>query len=173
MEHDILDRSGNKLASILLFSNVQNSAELTQMAVEGAISACFVRASLITDLFQVQCAVQKALVNRRHGTMKTRSILSEILYQLAPTKNISDSLKQFGAHDTDTAVIVVLVDDSEDKHRTKLLESLRGERVALDKLSELSDPQALRKLFRVTDKELTVGSLLDAVITRMATKDTV
>lgn len=171
MEHDILDRSGNRLASILLLANVQNSAELTQMAVEGAISACFIRASLIVDLFQVQCAVQKALVNRRNGTSKTRTVLSEILYQLAPTRNISDSLKQLGAHDTDTAVVVVLVDDPDDRHRAKLLEQLRGERVALDKLSELSDPQALKKLFKITDKELAVGSLLDAVVTRMAVKD--
>ncbi|XP_029840864.2 EKC/KEOPS complex subunit TPRKB [Ixodes scapularis] len=173
MEHDVLDRSGSKLASILLFADVQNSAQLTQMAVDGAISACVVRASLIVDLFQLQCAVQKALANRRNGTMKTRSILSEILYQLAPTKNISDSLKQLGAHENDTSVVVVLVDDPDDKHCAKLLESARGERAPLEKLSALSDPQALRKLFKITDKELAVGSLLDAVVTRMAVKDTI
>lgn len=171
MDFDIVDKTGKRLASILLFSNVKNTSELRQMAVEGKISACFVRAALIVDLFQVQCAVKKALIKRENGTTKTRTILSEILYELSPVKNITESMKQIGIHDSDSAVIVVLVDDHDNQHLEMLLKCVQGEQEPLSRIADFADPQALRKLFKVTDKKLSFGSLLDAVVTRMAIKD--
>lgn len=167
------NEEGKRGASILLFGDVMNCSELRQMVLGGGLQVCLIRAPLVADIFQVQCALAKALANHSNGRMKTRSLLSEILYVLSPTGSIADSLRQMGAQDSDTTLIVVCLDDPEDKHLNSLKEHIKGRQLPLNNIPQFTDPQALAKLFKVTEKELSVGSLLDAVVTRIALKDMV
>lgn len=173
MEFVMRDREGKSAASILLFGDVANCGELRQLVLSGSLQVCLIRASLVADIFQVQCAVAKALANQSSGRMKTRSLLSEILYVLGPTGSIGDSLRQMGAQDADSAIVVVRLDDPGDCHLKTLTERIKGCQLPLDSIPQFTDTQALAKLFKVTEKELTVGTLLDAVVTRIALKDTV
>lgn len=167
------NQEGKREASILLFGDVTNCNELRQMVLSGGLQVCLIRASLVADVFQVQCALAKALANHSNGRMKTRSLLSEILYILGPTGSIGDSLRQMGAQDSDTTLIVVCLDRLEDRHLNSLKERIKGRQLALDSIPQFTDSQALAKLFKVTEKELSVGGLLDAIVTRIALKDTV
>ncbi|KAH7962007.1 hypothetical protein HPB52_013961 [Rhipicephalus sanguineus] len=173
MEFVMRDREGKSAASILLFGNVANCGELRQLVLSGSLQVCLIRASLVADIFQVQCAVAKALANQSNGRMKTRSLLSEILYVLGPTGSIGDSLRQMGAQDADSTIVVVRLDDPGDCHLKTLTERIKGHQLPMDSIPQFTDTQALAKLFKVTEKELTVGTLLDAVVTRIALKDTV
>ncbi len=42
----------------------------------------------VYDMFAVQTAANKALVNEKNGTMKTKSLATELLYQLSPSVNV-------------------------------------------------------------------------------------
>lgn len=172
MEYVVHNREGKRAASILLFGDVTNCSELRQMVLSGGLQVCLIRSSLVADVFQVQCAIAKVLTNHSSGRMKTRSLLSEILYILGPTSSIGDSLRQMGAQDSDKTLIVVRLDDPEDRHLSTLKEHIKGRQLPLNSIPQFTDSQALAKLFKVTEKELSMGSLLDAVVTRIALKDT-
>lgn len=173
MEYVMRDREGNRAASILLFGDVTNCSELRQLVLDGTLQVCLVRAPLVVDLFQVQCALAKVLAKKSSGRLKTRSVLSEVLYVLGPTGNIRDSLTQMGAQDSDSAVVVVRLDDPEDKHLDMLSERIKGRQLPVEKIPQFTDSQAIAKLFKVTESELSAGSLLDALVTRVALKDEV
>lgn len=169
----VIEDSGGKTTSALLFTGVKNCSEIKRKVITDYISACLIRADYILDVFQVQCAVKKALASSKNGTMKTRKVTTEVLYQLSPNKNIGESLRTFAARDSEENIVVVLIDDEEDRNLTLLQESIVGEQARLDKLCELADVKSLQKIFQIAEKELKVSSLLDSIVTRMAVKDVV
>uniref|UniRef100_A0A2R5LMQ2 Putative kinase binding protein n=1 Tax=Ornithodoros turicata TaxID=34597 RepID=A0A2R5LMQ2_9ACAR len=171
MTAEVIENSNGKTTSVLLFTEVTNSSAIKNKVIAEDIPACVIRAEFILDLFQLQCAVKKALVNNINGAMKTRKVTTEVLYQLSPTKNIRESLRTFGARDDERTIVVVLINDEENRHQTLLRESINGVQVGLDRLSEFSNAAALQNMFKIGEKEMSVGGLLDGIITRMAVKD--
>lgn len=47
----------------------------------------------------------------------------------------------------------------------------RGEAAPLDELASLADEPALRKFHKIVDEELRLGTLVDAVVNRIAIRD--
>jgi EKC/KEOPS complex subunit CGI121/TPRKB len=83
----------------LLFNDVSNSSEIRQACVAGnfrtdAGAVAILKSSLILDIFQLKSAVMKAVVAASGGRMKTRSLDTEIVFNVAFSKSITDSLKQ-------------------------------------------------------------------------------
>ncbi|XP_028426094.1 EKC/KEOPS complex subunit TPRKB isoform X2 [Perca flavescens] len=134
----------------MLFKEVKNAAELRQCAVEGKINGALINPTMLVDPFQVLVAVNKAVNLQKIGKMKTRSLYSEIIFNLSPTNNISEAFKRFGSSDGDDSVLVVLVHSK-------------------DESQLVSDISA--RLYKVTAQEEKCGTLLDAVVCRMAIKD--
>ncbi|KAL3233256.1 hypothetical protein MRX96_022890 [Rhipicephalus microplus] len=143
MEYVMHNKEGKRAASILLFSDVTNCSELRQLVLSGCLQVCLIRASLVADIFQ------------------------------GPSGSIGDSLRQMGAQDADTTIVVVRLDDPGDCFLKTLTERIKGRQLPLDSIPQFTDTGALTKMFKVTEKELTVGTLLDAVVTRIALKNTV
>ncbi|XP_061523862.1 EKC/KEOPS complex subunit TPRKB isoform X2 [Phycodurus eques] len=136
----------------ILFKEVQNAAELRQNAVEGKIKGALLKPTI------------------KVGQMKTRSLFSEIILNLSPTKNISEAFKRFGISDSDNSVLVVLVHDKEESHLVRdIATKVDGLQIPVDDVSSLSDLEKIKKLYKVTPQEC--GTLRDAVVCRMATKD--
>ena len=121
--------------------------------------------------------------------MKTRSIYSEIIYNMSPNKKviltlhsilivdihqlniqISDSLNRFGIKDSDTDILFVLLNEMSGEELEQIVE---GDSVDITNLDEICDEKEVKKIYKVKDEELTVGSLLDAVINRISTKEIV
>lgn len=171
MDTNAVKDNGGENISILLFTDVTNASDVKNKVIAENIPACLIRAEFVLDLFQLQCAVKKALINKKNGTMKTRKVTTEVLYQLSPSKNIAESLKTFGARDDENTVVIVLINDENDQHKTLLRESIDGTQIGLERISEFSNSSALQKMFKVGEKELSVGTLLDGIVTRMAVKD--
>ncbi|XP_028307103.1 EKC/KEOPS complex subunit TPRKB [Gouania willdenowi] len=167
-----LDIFPDRRVTQMLFKEVKNAAEMRQSAVEGKIQAALINPTMLVDPFQVLVAANKAVHLHTIGKMKTRSLYSEIIFNLSPTNKISDAFKRFGVSDEDDAVMVVVVHSEDElKALSDITEIVDGRQVPVDDLSSLSDSAKIKKLYKVTPQEEKCGSLLDAVVCRMAIKD--
>ncbi|XP_061815764.1 EKC/KEOPS complex subunit TPRKB [Nerophis lumbriciformis] len=156
----------------ILFKDVKNAAELRQNAVEGKITGALINPTMLLSPFQVLVAANKAVHLHTTGKMKTRSQFSEIIFNLSPTNNISDAFKKFGVSDGDDSVLVVLVHKKEESHLVSdITAKVDGQQVPVDDMSSLSDRAKIKKLYKVSPQEEKCGTLLDAVVCRMAIKD--
>lgn len=48
---------------------------------------------------------------------------------------------------------------------------VQGELIDIDKIQEISNEKEIKKIYKIKEEELKVGSLLEAVINRISTKD--
>ncbi|XP_016312910.1 EKC/KEOPS complex subunit TPRKB [Sinocyclocheilus anshuiensis] len=156
----------------LLFKDVKNATELRKMAVNGEIKGALINPSMVVDALQILVAANKAVHLHKNGKMKTRSLYSEIIFNLSPTNNISEAFKRFGISDSDSAVHIVLVHNKDETLSIdNIISKVDGQQVAVDRVSDLTDVAKIKKLYKVAPQEEKCGSLLDAVVCRMATKD--
>lgn len=63
--------------------------------------------SLVVSEFHLQLAIYKATLNESQGRMKTKSITTEVLYQLSPSTKINDAIKQYSIHAGSTAIAFI------------------------------------------------------------------
>ncbi|KAI9516944.1 hypothetical protein NQZ68_011421 [Dissostichus eleginoides] len=171
LTHELELFPGNKVTQ-MLFKEVKNAAELRQCAVEGKINGALINPTMLVNPFQVLVAANKAVNSQNNGKMKTRSLYSEIIFNLSPTNNISEAFKRFGCSDGDDSVLVVLIhNEDESQLLADLTARVSGRQVPVEEVSSLTDHAKVKKLYKVTQEEEKSGTLLDAVVCRMAAKD--
>lgn len=156
----------------MLFKDVKNASELRQSAMAGKVNGALINPTMLVNPFQILVAANKAVLLHKNGKMKTRSLYSEIIFNLSPTNNISEAFKRFGISDGDDSVLVVLIhQEDESQLLTDITAMVDGRQVPVEEVSSLSDEAKIKKLYKVTSQEEKCGTLLDAVVCRMATKD--
>ncbi len=84
---------------------------------------------------------------------------------------ISDSLKKFGIDEKNTTFFCVVLN----KEDIELVcSTVNGELLhPIQNISSTCDEMELKKIFKIKEEELKVGSLLDAIINRISTKEMV
>lgn len=159
----------NRHLSCTLITNVQNASILKEQLMAGLLSCAVIKPSLIIDLFPICIAANKALLARSHGKLVTKSIYTEILFNLSISKNISQSLLKFGIDDKDSEILVVTLEDSEEV--ANILSKVEGVIIDMGHLNGLSSVKAIRKVYKINDHELNVSSLTNTIVSKISTKD--
>ncbi|KAG9075440.1 hypothetical protein FS749_012897 [Ceratobasidium sp. UAMH 11750] len=152
---------------IALFTNVQNAPELkarlikaaTMEGEEGekereAVNFAFVDALPIASLLHLQTAIQQATLAATDGSMKTKTVHSEILWALNGSNNISESIKRFGVSDSSKSIFAVRVCGPElsiDDVLAGMKAAVQGEEVPLEKLDEITDWSLVTKYYKVSN----------------------
>lgn len=166
-----LDPKSNSTVFIKLFKNVKNISNLRKEVLSGQLKCCVLKPSLILDPFQIVVAANKAVIAEK---LTTKSIYTEVLFNLSISKNITQSLQKFGIDDKEEHVVVVIIkrnDDGDNVNEREIFEKVDGEEVDLKDLSAYSDIDLIKKTYKINDIEFKKVSMLDSVVSRIATKD--
>ncbi|KAJ3199506.1 COPII coat GTPase [Entophlyctis luteolus] len=114
---------------VVLFTDLKKAAELRKLvaSADAAQLPAFVAVNpaLVVDAFQLQIACMRALLNEANGAMKTKTLMSEILFSLSPSTSISDSLKHFGVADDSTSVYIIVPQREDMGEATAIVDKLR------------------------------------------------
>ena len=78
--------STNELCSVYLFRNVTNTSEIKSKLLNGEIDATILNAALIPNILQIFVAANIASLSNFQGKKLTRTIHTEVLYNLSPSK---------------------------------------------------------------------------------------
>lgn len=166
-----LDPDTNSTLKLYLYKNVKNIDQIRNNVVKGIWNCAVIKPCLILDPFQVVAAANKAVVSNKCGGMVTRTVHSEILYNLSLTRNISRSLCKFGVEAGDALLLCVVVDSDDDK-TDDILPQIQGELRPIDELRSLSDVDEIKNTYKL-DKICIKSDyeLLDNIVSRIVTKN--
>ncbi|KAJ3020704.1 hypothetical protein HKX48_000368 [Thoreauomyces humboldtii] len=136
---------------VALFTEVQNAKEVRALIIKGdplVPDMALINAATLVDLFQVQMACVKALLQQEQGNMRTRSLYSEVLFNLSPTTNISDAIRQFGVADASTALLAVMLghDAPSSEVQQRLTSLIRGKVIPAGRIPEFTERKIINKV---------------------------
>lgn len=168
-----LDRETGLYCSLYLFTDVTNITEIREKVVSGKLRCCVVKASLIIDPFQTVVAANKVALNAKQNRLITKTMYTEILFYLSISKKISRALTEFGIDDSDKNILVILIHelDEEQCMSEEVLGSIEGERVPISRMQEFADMNLVIKTYKIDKDELRVSSLLNAIVSRISSKE--
>ena len=168
-----LDSETEMLCTLYLFTNIENSDEIRRKVINGELCCSIVKAALIADPFQVLVAANRAAINAKMNRLTTKSLYTEVLFNLSISKNISRSLMEFGITDNDKNILVVLIHKiNDDESMSKLVtDHIKGENISISRLSEFTDLELIRKTYKIDKDELTVSNLTNSIVSRISCKD--
>jgi hypothetical protein len=89
--------------------NVSITKQVKDNVIKGELACPMVRSCLVLSTLVVVTAANKDCLKYSRWAMKTRSINTEILFNLSSSSKITDSLNKFGGQDADTTFLVVSV----------------------------------------------------------------
>ncbi|XP_022299190.2 EKC/KEOPS complex subunit Tprkb-like [Crassostrea virginica] len=159
--------------TLMLFSEVSNAAEIRKCVMSGEFEAALLKTSMILEPFQVMVAANRAIHLNRINKMMTKNVHSEVLFSLSPSKNISDSFRKFGLADNDTSVLVVIVNDINGSTCQALKNRVKGQLTDIDNIGKYADLPMIKKVFKISETELSACSAVDAIVSRISSKEIV
>ncbi|RPD62153.1 CGI-121-domain-containing protein [Lentinus tigrinus ALCF2SS1-7] len=144
---------------VALYTNVTNSAEIRGRIVRAAqlegpdgetereaVNFAFLDARLICSPLHLQTAVYQAILAQVQGSIRTKTVHSEILWALNPTNNITEAIRRYGVADTTTALIVVRICSPELNDVEKRMSAVvSGTLSSLDALVDITDWASVKK----------------------------
>jgi len=158
-----------KKVYIGLFENISNAEEVLHRIQQAAraegpegdkeralVNYAFIDAELITSLLHLNVALVQSLLAEAEGKLRTKTVHSEILWNLNPTNNITEALRRFGISKASKFLILVQVLDESAGTETGEVQStmesfIKGPVVSLNRLSEHTDWTRVRKVYKLNE----------------------
>ncbi|KAG0536639.1 hypothetical protein BDA96_03G081000 [Sorghum bicolor] len=158
--------------SLALFSDVSNSRELLDLMQSGKLEpeVAFLNASLVPDVFPVLAAALKALLSKSRESLTTRTLHSELVYNYSGSKHITESLKRCGISD-DTTYILAACFDASDEEMKAVKKLISGTEIDLAELERRANQPQILKHYKIPPQELSISTLPDAIVCRIAARD--
>ena len=142
-------------ARIIVYSELKNAASILHGISSMDQRIVVADLSLVVSCFHLQLATYKALLNESQGRMKTKSIASEVLYQLSSSTKITDAIQQYSIHaeSTDIAFIYITPAGGFDSASTTTDDALLGFKSQIQSLAiegKEVDPQEISSSLMLT-----------------------
>ncbi|KAK1660295.1 hypothetical protein QYE76_048454 [Lolium multiflorum] len=164
--------AGGRSVSLALFADVSNSRELLELMQSGTLEpeAAFINASLVPDVFPVLAAAHKALLAKSREALTTRTLHSELVYNYSGSKHITESLKRCGISD-DMRYILAARFDASDEEMKAVEKLISGTEIDLSELETRADQPKILKQYKITTQELSISTVPEAIVCRIAARD--
>ena len=166
-----LDLYKDYIVDVCLCKNVENASELRDKIIQGKLNCTLMNTKYILDIFPVLLAANKAVHSFLNSSMKTRNVHAEILYNLSPSTSINESLKKFGISKDDKALLLVIIRKTTESHTKEIIEQIQGEVNNLDTLKDTCFEKEIIDFYKISEEELQLGTIADAITVRVASKD--
>lgn len=166
-----LDPETKTTIKILLFKDVENVETIRNNIIKGVWNCAVIKPNLILDIFQVVVAANRAVLSERSNTMVTKTVYSEILYNLSLTKNISQSLSKFGI-EKDNSILVCFLINNDNDNSEEIIKQIKGNLCSISDLSNFSSLKDIKSIYKLNNLK-DDGNLLDIIVSRMVTKNIV
>ncbi|PIN10396.1 Cell growth regulatory protein CGR11 [Handroanthus impetiginosus] len=163
---------GGTTLSLALFVDVTNSKELLDLMQAGTLEPelALLNASLIPDVFPLLAAAHKTLISKSQGSLTTRTLHSELVYNYSGSKHISESLKRCGISDSTSYILAARFGASPDE--TSVIKGLiKGTEIGLEELERRADQALIQKYYKISALELGISSVSEAITCRIAARD--
>ncbi|GJQ13938.1 hypothetical protein GpartN1_g5729.t1 [Galdieria partita] len=156
---------------ILYLREVLNSDKVYDAIRQGDFPAAVLDGNTFLDAFQFLIAAQIATLNARRGKLVTHDVFSEIVFSLSARKNVREAFSTFGFQSSSKNAVVVLVNPDPNTKESVLKRISCAEMLETNEdMVKYCNIQDLMQLYQIEQQELLESTLLDAVITRIATK---
>ncbi|CAK9818480.1 EKC/KEOPS complex subunit TPRKB [Anthophora plagiata] len=169
-----LDPETEMFCTLYLFKDVQNSDEIRKKIMNGELCCSIIKASLVVDPLQLIVAANKAVISAKINQLTTKSLYTEVLFNLSMSKNIVRTLTEFGIDDNDKNILIVLIyknNDEKESVSEVLTDTIKGERISVSRLSEFTDFELIKKIYKIEKDELNISSLTNSIVSRISCKD--
>ncbi|CAG8552057.1 3839_t:CDS:2 [Acaulospora morrowiae] len=157
---------------IFLFCNVRNSMDLRKrlLSHDQELAYAFIDARVVLDTFQLLIATNGALHNDRNSALRTHNVHSEIVYNLSPTPNISESLRRFGISNNTKDIVVIKVGGEFNEIKSHLNSLIQGTESSLEEFQKSVDIESVRKYYKIDSKIKDHGEMLNTIVGSIAIK---
>lgn len=163
-----LDPTTSSSVILTLFTNLKNSQEIRNNLKNGRAQYCAIKPDLIYDPFQVIVAANKAVSSQK---LTTKSVHSEILFNLSFSKNITQSFEKFGLEENGKRVLVAVIVKNDAAEEGNVMDSVKGDVVNLEQLKDFCDVEAIKKAYKLSDCEISDSNILGSIVSKIAAKD--
>ena len=171
---------GSDFADLFLFTSVSNTAALAALFNRHKLNAALLNPTLVPATFPLLTAATKTAQQLSAKQLSTQSVHHQLLFNLAPSTHIQTAIARFTPDSQQSDILLVTIN----QHDTAdIIAQVTGSMVGgeadggLDgALRRLCDVEAVKKLYKVTEAELTLGggdaydALQQAVTCRIAIK---
>lgn len=160
---------------INLAVNVKNSKDLLKSAIQGDLKCALINPKLILDAFQIVVAANRAIVSYSNDKLSTKSIYTDVIFNLSPIKHIGTALNDFGIQENNNVFLVCVIGKAE--HESENLADDVCKKIdgtfkfpSSFELKNYNDEKAIVKYYKISQDELNVSDLLSSIVTRIASK---
>lgn len=126
----------------VLVNNVENLQTIKENLIKGNtdFDYGFLNTKNIVSLEQIYSAYYKIMLDESNGSLKSRTLHTEIIYALSPFKNIMDCLNKFGISKTADSLLILKIVKEEDYNTEYLFSQLNNiKSIIVGNFVELTD----------------------------------